>query len=234
MKKKFNILCVTMFAVIILYIAGGFTYSGVIAYHMIKQAAGMTVTDKEKLKNDIEIFDNTKYTLCTVSMIPYNIFGNKETTIENTLTGEQTQIMPVKSMIFVKGANKTSWATDTAMTATGLIVLVADIFFLCSLIMFIRNVRRHEIFEWKNVKLLRRMGTALIAIFILSVMTEWILCAVASGIFAPKRLSHRLVHPREREYPVARNRHCRNDNGRSVFLRTTNARRTDHLRTTFT
>ena len=39
-----------MFAVIILYIAGGFTYSGVIAYHMIKQAAGMTVTDKEKLK----------------------------------------------------------------------------------------------------------------------------------------------------------------------------------------
>lgn len=186
MKKKFNILCVTMFAVIILYVAGGVTYSGVIAYHMIKQAAGMTVTDKEKLKNNIEIFDNTKYTLCTVSMIPYNIFGNKETTIENTLTGEQTQIMPVKSMIFVKGANKTSWATDTAMTATGLIVLVADIFFLCSLIMFIRNVRRHEIFEWKNVKLLRRMGTALIAIFILSVMTEWILCAVASGIFAPK------------------------------------------------
>ena len=63
MKKKFNILCVTMFAVIILYIAGGFTYSGVIAYHMIKQAAGMTVTDKEKLKNDIEIFATTRKTL---------------------------------------------------------------------------------------------------------------------------------------------------------------------------
>lgn len=185
MKKRFNILCVSMFAVIILYVTGGFAYTGVITYKMVSEMMSMSKEELAKSKKNIELFDKEKYTQHAVTMIPTNIFAVKETTIENTITGEQTPVMPIKTLVFVKGTDK-SMTTDIATTVTGVISITASIFFLCYLIRFIRNVRRNEIFEWKNVRMLRRMGLAIIVTFAMSVIAEWLQYAAASEVFSPK------------------------------------------------
>lgn len=186
MKKKFNILCGTMVAVIILYVAGSFAYTGVLTYKIAMNAMSQSKENREEMKKNMEIFDNRKYTMCALTMIPTDILtGEKESTIENTVTGEQTPIIPVKSMVFVKGAD-TSSMKNGVISTLGVICTVAYILFLYYLVCFIRNIRRDKIFEWDNVKMLRGMGISITVAFAIKVALEWIMYASASSIFSPK------------------------------------------------
>lgn len=188
MKKSFNVLCATMFAVIVLYVAGSMTYATTLVYKTVTTAINMTTKDTAAIKTSMEIFDPDKYTLCAVTMVPYNFFDIPDNSIENTLTGEQTPIMPVKVMAFIKG-EKENEATIAATGIIGTVGTAAYIFFLCYLIRFIRNVRRKEIFEWKNVKMLNRMGLSVIVAFITTLIVNLIHYAMAASLFAPKGYS---------------------------------------------
>lgn len=188
MKKSFNVLCATMFAVIVLYVAGSMTYVTTIIYKTATTAINMTAKDTAAIKTSLEIFDPDKYTSCAVTMVPDNFFEVPVNSIENTLTGEQTPIMPVKVMAFIKGEKETK--TSIAMAGIiGTIGTAAYIFFLCYLIRFIRNVRRKEIFEWKNVKILKRMGLSIIVAFITTLIVNLTHYAMAASIFVPKGYS---------------------------------------------
>lgn len=187
MKKKFNILCMSMVAVIILYVAGSIAYTGVITYKIASKMTSMSKEEMMEMKKNIEVFDNEKYSMCALTLIPNDfITGINETTIENTVTGEQTPIMPVKSVAFVKNTGSNSSLTDIITDVTGVICAAAYIFFICYLVRFIRNVRRNEIFEWKNVKMLRRMGISITVAFVMTVAANLAQYAAATSIFAPK------------------------------------------------
>lgn len=189
MKKKFNILCMSMVAVIILYFAGSFAYTGIVTYKIAANAITQSKEKTAEIEKNMEVFDNTKYTTCALTMVPTDVLtSEKETTIENTITGEQTTIMPIKSLVFVKGADKyqTRSSVLSIVGLMGLIGVIAYIFFLYFLFKFIRNIRHDEIFEWKNVRMLRGMGISITVAFIMVVAGEWVQYAVASGIFSPK------------------------------------------------
>lgn len=186
MKKKFNILCMAMVAVIILYVAGSFAYTGIVTYKIASNAMSQSEENKAELKKNMEVFDNQKYTMCAITMIPTDILmDEKETTIENTITGEQTRMMPIKCLAFVKGAD-TFAKKNMVISIAGLISTVAYIFFLYCLVCFIRNIRRDKIFEWTNVNMLRGMGISITVAFIVAVAIDWIQYAAVSSLFSPK------------------------------------------------
>ena len=178
MRKKFNILCFSMVAVIILYFAGTFAYSGIVTYKIATNAMSLSKENAAEIKKNLEIFDNSKYTMCALTMVPTDVLtGEKESTMENTVTGEQTTIMPVKSLVFVKGAD-TFTMKNTVMSVMGLTGAIAYIFFI--------NIRRDKIFEWNNVRMLRGMGISVTVAFVIEVASQWMQYAMALSIFSPK------------------------------------------------
>lgn len=186
MRKKFNILCFSMVAVIILYFAGTFAYSGIVTYKIATNAMSLSKENAAEKKKNLEIFDNSKYTMCALTMVPTDVLtGEKESTMENTVTGEQTTIMPVKSLVFVKGAD-TFTMKNTVMSVMGLTGAIAYIFFLYYLVRFIINIRRDKIFEWNNVRMLRGMGISVTVAFVIEVASQWMQYAMALSIFSPK------------------------------------------------
>ena len=93
----------------------------------------------------------------------------KTGSVTNVRTGEQASIIPIISM--VEAPTKENDTFHALNRIASFISVIAGIFCLLQFFYLIRNINRGDIFSWKNVKFLRKLGWALILLFICTLAT---------------------------------------------------------------
>lgn len=150
MKKRFNLICAGIVIAIIIsvsFLFNIFIYgfqAGIDAY--------------EQGKAGIERQDVSYEVLFT---IPTAVINNQTAKAVNQKDGTELSIMPLASLIGVP--TKDISATQSVLrTLLDLINMISIIYALIQFVKMVRNIHRNIIFDWLNVKRLRRLGCALI------------------------------------------------------------------------
>ena len=153
MKKRLNLICLGV--VISILISMSFVFN--MFYYGFK--AG--VDAYEQGKAGVEKLDVT-YKL--IGTMPTDVIANETTTAINTKDGSSVSILPFISMIGIP--NEKAGATDSIfLSLLDWVVTICLIYAIVQFAKMIRNIHRNIIFDWANVKRLRRLGISLILSF---------------------------------------------------------------------
>lgn len=159
MKKRLNLICLGIVLAVLVsmsFLFSTFYYgfkAGIDAYE--QGAAGV-----EKL--DV--------TYKMIGTIPTDVITNETATAINEKDGSTVSILPFISMIGVP--NEKADATDSIfLSLLDWMVMICCIYAIVQFVKMIRNIHRNIIFDWANVKRLRRLGLSLILCFCCSLVT---------------------------------------------------------------
>jgi len=159
MKKRLNLICwgiVLAVLVSMSFLFSTFYYgfkAGIDAYE--QGAAGV-----EKL--DV--------TYKMIGTMPTDVITNETATAINEKDGSTVSILPFISMIGIP--NEKADATDSIfLSLLDWMVIICCIYAIVQFVKMIRNIHRNIIFDWANVKRLRRLGLSLILCFCCSLVT---------------------------------------------------------------
>ena len=159
MKKRLNLICLGIVLAVLVsmsYLFSTFYYgfkAGIDAYE--QGAAGV-----EKL--DV--------TYKMIGTMPTDVITNETATAINEKDGSTVSILPFISMIGVP--NEKADATDSIfLSLLDWMVMICCIYAIVQFVKMIRNIHRNIIFDWANVKRLRRLGFSLILCFCCSLVT---------------------------------------------------------------
>lgn len=159
MKKRLNLICLGIVLAVLVsmsFLFSTFYYgfkAGIDAYE--QGAAGV-----EKL--DV--------TYKMIGTIPTDVITNETATAINEKDGSTVSILPIISMIGIP--NEKADATDSIfLSLLDWMVIICCIYAIVQFVKMIRNIHRNIIFDWANVKRLRRLGLSLILCFCCSLVT---------------------------------------------------------------
>lgn len=159
MKKRLNLICLGIVLAVLVsmsFLFSTFYYgfkAGIDAYE--QGAAGV-----EKL--DV--------TYKMIGTMPTDVITNETATAINEKDGSTVSILPFISMIGVP--NEKADATDSIfLSLLDWMVMICCIYAIVQFVKMIRNIHRNIIFDWANVKRLRRLGLSLILCFCCSLVT---------------------------------------------------------------
>lgn len=159
MKKRLNLICLGIVLAVLVsmsFLFSTFYYgfkAGIDAYE--QGAAGV-----EKL--DV--------TYKMIGTIPTDVITNETATAINEKDGSTVSILPFISMIGIP--NEKADATDSIfLSLLDWMVIICCIYAIVQFVKMIRNIHRNIIFDWANVKRLRRLGLSLILCFCCSLVT---------------------------------------------------------------
>ena len=149
MKKRLNLLCACV--LIGLLLSTSTVISLMVQAVSTGFKAGYESVEKGK---DLNISDYK--IVCT---IPSDLFAETGS-VTNLKNSSQASIKPIISLI--EAPTTGSSLSRTANEITTLVSVIAGIFCLIQFFYLIRNINRGDIFSWKNVKFLRKLGVSLI------------------------------------------------------------------------
>ena len=159
MKKRLNLICLGIVLAVLVsmsFLFSTFYYgfkAGIDAYE--QGAAGV-----EKL--DV--------TYKMIGTMPTDVITNETATAINEKDGSTVSILPFISMIGIP--NEKADATDSIfLSLLDWMVMICCIYAIVQFVKMIRNIHRNIIFDWANVKRLRRLGFSLILCFCCSLVT---------------------------------------------------------------
>lgn len=159
MKKRLNLICLGIVLAVLVsmsFLFSTFYYgfkAGIDAYE--QGAAGV-----EKL--DV--------TYKMIGTMPTDVITNETATAINEKDGSTVSILPFISMIGIP--NEKADATDSIfLSLLDWMVIICCIYAIVQFVKMIRNIHRNIIFDWANVKRLRRLGLSLILCFCCSLVT---------------------------------------------------------------
>lgn len=159
MKKRLNLICLGIVLAVLVsmsFLFSTFYYgfkAGIDAYK--QGAAGV-----EKL--DV--------TYKMIGTMPTDVITNETATAINEKNGSTVSILPFISMIGIP--NEKADATDSVfLSLLDWMVMICCIYAIVQFVKMIRNIHRNIIFDWANVKRLRRLGFSLILCFCCSLVT---------------------------------------------------------------
>lgn len=159
MKKRLNLICLGIVLAVLVsmsFLFSTFYYgfkAGIDAYE--QGAAGV-----EKL--DV--------TYKMIGTMPTDVITNETATAINEKNGSTVSILPFISMIGIP--NEKADATDSVfLSLLDWVVIICCIYAIVQFVKMIRNIHRNIIFDWANVKRLRRLGFSLILCFCCSLVT---------------------------------------------------------------
>ncbi len=159
MKKRLNLICLGIVLAVLVsmsFLFSTFYYgfkAGIDAYE--QGAAGV-----EKL--DV--------TYKMIGTMPTDVITNETATAINEKDGSTVSILPFISMIGVP--NEKADATDSIfLSLLDWMVMICCMYAIVQFVKMIRNIHRNIIFDWANVKRLRRLGFSLILCFCCSLVT---------------------------------------------------------------
>ena len=155
MKKRLNLLCACVLIGLLL------STSTVISLMVQAVSAGFKA-GYESVEKGKELNISDYKIVCT---IPSDLFAETGS-VTNLKNSSQASIKPIISLI--EAPTTGSSLSRTANGITTLISVLASIFCLIQFFYLIRNINRGDIFSWKNVKFLRKLGVSLILLFICS------------------------------------------------------------------
>ncbi len=105
-----------------------------------------------------------------IGTMPTDVITNETATAINEKDGSTVSILPFISMIGVP--NEKADATDSIfLSLLDWMVMICCIYAIVQFVKMIRNIHRNIIFDWANVKRLRRLGFSLILCFCCSLVT---------------------------------------------------------------
>lgn len=159
MKKRFNIIIATMFAVLLLNFLGSFVYYAVVSYDMVSGIDEKAVADF--VRSD---FNSDDMHTTVLNLIPLNSWKSHETVV-NSLTGDEMPVIVTQAEVAIRKTAATEW-TEPFSYAVFFVLFVCYVAAVWLFIKFFLNINRFEIFTWKNIRLLRYIGGLLIAIFV--------------------------------------------------------------------
>lgn len=148
MKKKLNLLCAMIFAVLLLSLSENI-------YSMVW---GAIEGGKAGMENKAGEINN----LHPLMLLPDNLSSTSDS-IYNEMTGKNVPIWQIQSMVTVD-TDAPGWLA-LINTLLSFILIIFGIKAVLQFIKFIRNINRSDIFCWANVKLLRKLGTSLLITF---------------------------------------------------------------------
>ena len=148
MKKKLNLLCAMIFAVLLLSVSENI-------YSMVW---GAIEGGKAGMENKAGEINN----LHPLMLLPDNLSSTSDS-IYNEMTGKNVPIWQIQSMVTVD-TDAPGWLA-LINTLLSFILIIFGIKAVLQFIKFIRNINRSDIFCWANVKLLRKLGTSLLITF---------------------------------------------------------------------
>lgn len=159
MKKRLNLICLGIVLAVLVsmsFLFSTFYYgfkAGIDAYE--QGAAGV-----EKL--------DVIYKM--IGTMPTDVITNETATAINEKDGSTVSILPFISMIGIP--NEKADATDSIfLSLLDWMVIICCIYAIVQFVKMIRNIHRNIIFDWANVKRLRRLGLSLILCFCCSLVT---------------------------------------------------------------
>lgn len=159
MKKRLNLICLGIVLAVLVsmsFLFSTFYYgfkAGIDAYE--QGAAGV-----EKL--DV--------TYKMIGTMPTDVITSETATAINEKDGSTVSILPFISMIGIP--NEKADATDSIfLSLLDWMVMICCIYAIVQFVKMIRNIHRNIIFDWANVKRLRRLGFSLILCFCCSLVT---------------------------------------------------------------
>lgn len=105
-----------------------------------------------------------------IGTMPTDVITNETATAINEKDGSTVSILPFISMIGIP--NEKADATDSIfLSLLDWMVIICCIYAIVQFVKMIRNIHRNIIFDWANVKRLRRLGLSLILCFCCSLVT---------------------------------------------------------------
>lgn len=178
MKKKLNILCALVFAVLLLSLSENI-------YSMV-----WGVIEGGKIGLESKTGEITP--LHPLIVFPDNL-SNTPDSIFNKMSGEQVPIWHVQSLVTID--TSTSIWLSIVVSLLSLILIIFGIKAVLQFIKFIRNINRSDIFCWANVKLLRRLGTYLLITFAATLGSTYIHTWQLSQALAIPGYSYNWLNP---------------------------------------
>ena len=158
MKKRLNLLCACVLIGLLL------STSTVISLMVQSVSAGFKAgyesVRKRKRPQHIRLQNSLYNTFRPICR------NRKRDKSEKFLTGFHQTIISL-----IEAPTTGSSLSRTANGITTLVSVIAGIFCLIQFFYLIRNINRGDIFSWKNVKFLRKLGVSLILLFICSFTT---------------------------------------------------------------
>lgn len=113
-------------------------------------------------------------TSTVISLMVQGVSAGFKAGYESVEKGKNLNISDYKTVCTIPSdlfAETGSSLSRTANGITTLVSVIAGIFCLIQFFYLIRNINRGDIFSWKNVKFLRKLGVSLILLFICSFAT---------------------------------------------------------------
>lgn len=158
MKKKLNLLCACV-------LIGLLLSTSMVVSLMVQAITTGFKAGYESVEKGKEINISDYKMICTM---PSDLFAETGS-VTNLKTSSQASIKPIISLIEAPATGSNLSKMTNGITS--LISIIAGIFCLIQFFYLIRNINRGDIFSWKNVKFLRRLGVSLILLFICSFAT---------------------------------------------------------------
>lgn len=149
MKKKLNLLCAMVFAVLLLSLSESI-------YSMVWGGI-------EGGKAGIEGRPGKVNNLHPLIVFPDNLTSTSDS-IYNEMTHENIPVWHAESMVAIDTDTPIGLSVVTSILS--FILLIFSIKSVLQFIKFIRNINRSDIFCWTNVKLLRKLGKYLLITFV--------------------------------------------------------------------
>lgn len=178
MKRRLNLLC----AIVLLVMGWSVAETGyylVIGAHMGIQAgwnyakaeaeggkAGQTsMKELEKLRN-----------LTYISTLPGLLQGDGNKLLQDSVYNARTRryVPAAYSSLLVSVETRQSKASAVTSGVLGLLVFVTTVWALVLFIKLIVRINRSDIFNWRNVRRLRRLGLLLLLAFGCTLLQEWL------------------------------------------------------------
>lgn len=154
MKTKLNLLCLC----VIISLALSASMAITTLYQMV--SVGFSAGWEAAQKGTTAHIPN--YTM--ILTMPTDLLA-KTGTVTNTMNGTEASIKPIISMVEIPKVAETSGLTHLG-SILSFLQLIGFVFAAVQFFKLIRNINRGNIFEWKNVKYLRKLGWGLVTIFI--------------------------------------------------------------------
>ncbi|MDE5710613.1 MAG: DUF2975 domain-containing protein [Bacteroides sp.] len=163
MKRRLNILCVLVLLVL------GYSVA-VTAYYMgLGMKAGVEASQEIMESSDKEAMESFRKLegMEYIGLIPRSLNQGVMKLLSDSIYNEKSgEYVPVMySSMAVSVRTNRSWASSTASGVLGLLTFVAIVWAIVLFFKLIVAVNRSHIFNWQNVRRLRRMGLLLIAGF---------------------------------------------------------------------
>ncbi|WP_297642950.1 DUF2975 domain-containing protein [uncultured Bacteroides sp.] len=163
MKRRLNILCVLVLLVL------GYSVA-VTAYYMgLGMKAGVEASQEIMESSDKEAMESFRKLegMEYIGLIPRSLNQGVMKLLSDSIYNEKSgEYVPVMySSMAVSVRTNRSWASSAASGVLGLLTFVAIVWAIVLFFKLIVAVNRSHIFNWQNVRRLRRMGLLLIAGF---------------------------------------------------------------------